>query len=125
MKLLLVEPSILLRERLVAMLASLRFVEIVEASTVDDACRVKQAILPEVVVMDAQLPDERGIEALVRVKAECPFVCLIVISANATEPYRKRWLGAGADYFFDLSSQLEQLLEIVMQRSRARSCLTP
>lgn len=125
MKLLLVEPSILLRERLVAMLASIYFVEIAEASTVDDACRLKQVILPEVVVMDAQLPDEISIEALGRVKTECPLVCLIVITPYAEEPYRKRWLQAGADHCFDLSSELDQFMEIVKQHSRARPCLMP
>lgn len=117
MKLLVVEPSILLRERLVAMLASFHFVEIVEATTVDDACQVKHAVQPEIVVMGAQLPDKKGVESLARIKSEYLSACLVVITPYASELYSKRWLQAGADHCLDLSVQIEQLLNIVMHHS--------
>lgn len=125
MKLLLVEPSILLRERLVAMLASFHFVEIVEASTVYDAFQVKHAVQPEIVVMSAKLPDERGVEALAWMKSEYSPACLIVITSNTSEPYRKRWLQAGADHCFDLSVQLEELLNVVKRHSQGGLCSIP
>jgi len=64
MKLFLVEPSILLRERLAAMLASLGCAEIVESTAVEDTNRIMRLMQPEIVVMDVRLPDERGCEAL-------------------------------------------------------------
>lgn len=115
MKLLLVEPSILLRGRLAAMLTSLGCVEIVETTAAEDASRVILAIQPEVVVMDAHLPDEAGLEALARARSTCPSACLIVVSSNSSEPYRKRWLQAGADHFFDLSVQIDPMLNVVMR----------
>ena len=125
MKLLLVEPSNLLRERMVAILATFPFVEIVEATTVDDACQIKHAVQPEIVVMGVQLPDENGVEALARMKSEYSSACLIVITPYASEPYRKRWLHAGADDCFDLSVQLEQFLEVLKRNSQGCSCSMP
>jgi hypothetical protein len=40
---------------------------------------------------------------------------LIVVSSNSSEPYRKRWLQAGADHFFDLSVQIDPMLNVVMR----------
>ena len=118
MKLLLVEPSILLRERLAAMLTSLGCVRIVETTAVEDASQIVRAMQPEILVMSAQLPDESGLEALARARSECPSACLIVVSSYSSEPYRKRWLQAGADHFFDLSAQIDLLLDVVMQHCK-------
>lgn len=125
MKLLLVEPSILLRERLAAMLTSLGCVEIVETTAVEDASRVIRAMQPEIVVMDVQLPDEAGLEALTRARSECPSACLIMVSSYSSEPYRRRWLQAGADHFFDLSAQIDLLLKVVMRRGETHLCSRP
>jgi len=125
MKLLLVEPSILLRERLAAMLTSLGCVEIVETTAVEDASRVIRDMQPEIVVMDAPLPDETGLEALARARSECPSACLIMVSSYSSEPYRKRWLQAGADHFFDLSAQIDMLLKVVMRHCKTHLCSRP
>lgn len=117
MKLLLVEPSLLIRKRLAAMLASLGCIEIFETTAVEQASRVMHATQPDIVVMNMQLPDENGLGELVRARTEYPSACLIVMSSNATEPYRKRWLQAGADHCFDLSAHIDQLLNIVARHS--------
>lgn len=125
MKLLLVEPSMLLRERLTAMLSSLGCVEIVETAAVEEARHLIPAMRPEIVIMDAQLPDEGGLDALSRARAECPSACLIVVSAHSAEPYTKRWLQAGADHFFDLSAQIDLLLKVVQHHCQTHLCSMP
>lgn len=128
MRVLLVEPSGLLRERLAAMLKGLGGIEIVEAVAAEEAGRIVAATRPGVVIMGAGLPDEAGLaalDALVRAKAGCRSVYLIVTSAHAAEPYRKRWLQAGADRFFDLSTQIDSLLKVVMRVCRTHLCSTP
>lgn len=117
MKLLLVEPSILLRERLAAMLSSLHGVEIVEIAALEHASRAMRGVQPEVVVMGAQKPDEGGLEELARARFECPSACMIVVSSYSPEVYRKRWLQAGADHFYDLSAQIDLLLNTVTRYS--------
>lgn len=117
MKLLLVEPSILLRERLAAMLSSLHGVEIVEVAAIGNASGAIWGVPPEVVVMGAQKPDESGLEELARARFECPSACMIVVSSYSPEVYRKRWLQAGADHFYDLSAQIDLLLHTVTRYS--------
>lgn len=121
MKLLLVEPSILLRERLTAILASIGSAGMLEVSTAEDAGQLVREMQPEIVVMDAHLPDASSLEALARVRSESPSACLIVVSFHTSEPYRKRWLQAGADHCFDLPMQIDQLMNVVCTTAR-RSC---
>lgn len=125
MTLLLIEPSTLLRERLAAILASLGCVEIVEAAAFRKASQVIRMLQPEIVVMDAELTDGHGLDLLFLARAECPSTCLIVVNSNTSEPYRKRWLQAGADHCFDLSDQIDQLLNVVMRHSQMYQCLVP
>jgi len=125
MKLLLFEPSILLRERLAAMLASLGCAEIVESTAAEDTNRIMRLMQPEIVVMGARRPDEGGCEALARARHACPSACLIVLSSYSSEPYRNRWLQAGADHFFDLSAQLDLLLNVVRRHSQAHLRAAP
>lgn len=113
MKLLLVEPSTLLRERLAEMLASLHGVEIVETAAVENARRAMRGMQAKIVVMNAPKPDENGLDALARLRSECPSACLIVVSSYSPEAYRKRWLQAGADHFYDLTAQTDLLLSTV------------
>lgn len=117
MKLLLVEPSTLLRERLAAMLASLHGVEIMEIAALENASSAMWGAQPEVVVMGARQPDDSGLEALARARFECPSACMIVVSSYSPEAYRKRWLQAGADHFYDLSAQTDLLLNTVTRYS--------
>ncbi len=125
MKLLLVEPSILLRERLAAMLASLGCVELTQAAAVEEVAHMILAIQPEVVIVDACLPDEGGLGVLLRARLDCRSACLVVVSAHFAEPYRKRWLQAGADHVFDLSTQVDLLLKMVRHQCRTHSCSIP
>lgn len=113
MKLLLVEPSPLLRERLAEMLASLHGVEIVESAAVETASLAMRGMQAEIVVMNAPKPDENGVEALARIRSESPSACLIVVSSYSPDGYRKRWLEAGADHFYDLADQIDLLLHTV------------
>lgn len=115
MKLLLISPSVLLKKRLGAMLASLDSAEVGIASTMEDVTRIVRTFRPEIVVLHASLPDGEGLETLARVKSECTSACIIVVSDCFSEVYRKRWHLAGADYCFDILLQVDQMLNTVMQ----------
>lgn len=116
MKLLLLDPLVLVRERLGAMLDSLDFVEVEIANTLEDSIQIVRSIRPEIVILRARMPDGGSIEMLTMVKSVCPSICLIVVSdLDLSEVYVKRWRLAGADYCFDLFLQLDQLLDTVRQ----------
>ena len=114
-----------MRVRLAAILASLGCVEIVEAATFGKASQAIRALRPGIVVMDTELTDGHGLDLLSWARTECPLTCLIVVNPNTSEPYRKRWLQAGADHCFDLTDQIDQLLNVVIDRSQMYQCLIP
>lgn len=120
MKLLLVASSIFLRKRLAAILDCLECVEIFETTVVNEISQEMLAMQPEMVVMNAQLPDENGLETMTRIRSEYPSACVIVISCNSSELYRRRWLQAGADYCFDRAVQIDQFLDLVLHHSQTQ-----
>lgn len=122
MRLLLIEPSDLLRERMAAMLAGLGCAEIIEAASVEEAAQFILVLRPEIVIVDAGLPDRHALDALAWARAESPAACLVVVSVHSAEPYRKRWLQAGADDFFDLSAQIDGLVKRVRHCCRTQFC---
>jgi DNA-binding NarL/FixJ family response regulator len=122
MRLLLIEPSALLRERLAAMLANLGCAEILGAGSVEEAARSIPVRRPDIVIVDAGLPDRSALDALAWARAECPLAWLVVVSAHSAELYRKRWLQAGADDFFDLSTQIDGLVKRVRHCCRTQFC---
>lgn len=116
MKLLLLDPLVLVRERLGAMLASLDFVEVEIANTMEYPIQIIRSIRPEIVILRASMPYGGSIETLSMLKSECPSICLIAVSdLNLSEVYIKRWRLAGADYCFDILLQLDQLIDTVRQ----------
>lgn len=115
MKLLLIDPLILIRERLGAILANLGIAEVEITGTMEDAIQLMQTSHPDIAILHARLPDEKSIGMLVRLKSECVSTCVIVVSNQLPEICRKRWKIAGADYCFDISMQVDQLLGTVQQ----------
>lgn len=117
MKLLLIEKSSLLNQRLANLLIDIDGIELLEtAATIEEAVRVMQLIRPGIVVMDIHLPDECAAGMLASVRGECPAACIIVLSYDFSEVHRKHWLRAGADNCFDIVFQIDQWLDAVTQQ---------
>ena len=64
---------------------------------------------PDVVVLDVQLEGGTGLQVLRAVREAEPAIEFVVLSNSASEPYRRRYLGAGARRFLDKSSEFDQL----------------
>ena len=114
-----VEDSELIRERLLAMLASLPGVEIVGHA--DSAAGAIAGILtaqPDAVVLDIKLKTGNGIEVLKTIKPRMAEVAVIVLTNYASEEYREKCLQAGAGYFLDKTNEFEQLRPIIEQLKR-------
>jgi len=65
-------------------------------------------LMPAVLILDMAMPDGKGYDVLQAVKQQ-PSAPLIIVLTNYPA-YRQRSLDAGADYFFDKSAELDQLL---------------
>ena len=68
-----------------------------EAATGGEAISLVKGLAPDVVLMDAQLPDMEGVEATRTVKETCPHVKVILTTVHAS--YIEAALAAGADRY--------------------------
>ena len=115
MRVLVVDPSHAVRARLVADLRDAGLV-VVEADTHGAALAViAQA---EAVVVDVMLPDLRGPDVVVSLRAAAPGVLLVVFT-NAAE-YRRHCLLRGADFFLDKSREFGRLIATLTDTARRR-----
>jgi len=111
MKLLIVEDSTLVGERLRAAFADLDSIEIAIAGSVAAGLARFIAWKPELAVLDVELPDGSGVELLRSFKRERPAMGVLMYSNYPV--FRRRCEACGADAFFDKSIEFEDLLRRV------------
>ncbi len=113
MKVLVVDDSALVRQRLVEMISTLAGVEQVEtAASASDARRAIEVRVPDLVVLDIHMPGRSGLDVLDAVPADDP-VTTIVLTNDATPQWRRACLQAGADFFFDKSAEFQQAVDVI------------
>lgn len=96
-----------------------------EASTAAEAIRRIPAAQPDVVVLDARLPDGSGIEVCREVRAEHPEIrCLILTSYDDDEAIFAAVL-AGASGYVLKQIRAAHLLDAIHQLAAGRSLLDP
>lgn len=114
MKVVIADDSSLVRERLISLLSALKDVEIIgQAQDAREAMDSIQRLAPEAVILDIQMPGGSGIEVLRQIKQTMPPPIVIMLTNYAAAPYREACLALGADYFFNKSTEFEQLVEAV------------
>ena len=117
-KIFLVEDSHLVLARLEAMLAAMPGVRI--AGTAAHAERAIRGILderPDLVLCDLKLATGSGFDVLRAVRAAAPEIDVCMLSNFASEPYRRLAAELGACDFFDKSSEIECVRDMVAQRA--------
>jgi len=109
MQILIVDDQPRARQSLKALLTTWTQVkEIREAASGQEALHLVEESRPDVVLMDARMPEMDGLEATWLIKARWPQVKIIVLSMYAD--YRTEALAAGADAFVSKGEPPEQLL---------------
>lgn len=117
LKLFLVDDSVYIRQRLTRMLAQLKDVEIVgQASEANQATQAILHLKPDVVLLDIGLTGEgTGINVLQNVKQKKSTPVVIVLTNYPDQAYQRKCLAAGADFFFDKSTQFERVVPVIEQ----------
>ena len=121
MKVLIVDDSAIVRERLKTMLS-----EIVEPENISqakdpfEAIRSFHKLNPEVVILDIRMPGGSGIDVLQEIKKETTPPLVIVLTNYPYPQYRKKCMDAGADFFFDKSSEFDKVTEVLKQTQEER-----
>lgn len=109
-----VDDSDIIRERLVHRLNKCENCQIIwQAENVETTfcCYSKSA--PSVLILDIQLPDGSGIDILERIKLDNPAIKIIMLTNYPSLPFKNKCIKAGADYFFDKSTEFEKVFEVL------------
>jgi DNA-binding NarL/FixJ family response regulator len=114
LKLVIVDDSRIVRERLTDLLMEVDGVEIVGMA--EDAPQAREIIgtqKPDAATIDLRMQDDNGLDLLAEVKANYPSMIAIVLTNYASDENRKKSLDRGADYFFDKSHDVGKLVSVL------------
>jgi CheY-like chemotaxis protein len=111
-RLLVVDDQPRARQSLRALLATWRQAkEIREAANGHQAVKLVEEFQPDIVLMDAQMPEIDGLQATRLIKARWPQVKVLMVSMYAE--YKDDALAAGADAFIGKEKLATQLLTVL------------
>ena len=113
-RLLTVDDHALLRKGIRTLLGAERDMELVgEASTGREAIEAFRAHRPDITLMDLQMPDMNGIEAIIAIRGEFPDARIIVLSTYAGDVQVLRALKAGARAYLLKGNVNKELLTTI------------
>ncbi len=84
-----------------------------EAADGNQAIELARALLPDVIVMDMQMPAVSGFEATRRIRAACPAVKIVILSAFDDEQYVFAAVQAGASGYVMKTARVSLLEEAI------------
>lgn len=117
-KVFLADDSVLIRDRVVAMLEGGAIDIVGQAHTPQGSIDGILAAQPDVVVLDVQLEGGFGLEVLRAVRLVAPDIVFVVFSNNASPAYRKRYAREGAEDFLDKSTEFDQLARAIVNAAQ-------
>ncbi len=87
-----------------------------EAAEGIEAVRLAEALQPEAVLMDLQMPILDGYEATRQIKTRCPSCRVIALTVHDDEAARQRAIQAGVDSFIIKGAPVESLVQVILGR---------
>ncbi|MFZ1744374.1 MAG: response regulator, partial [Nitrospirales bacterium] len=115
-RILLVDDHAMIREGIRTLLEHQEdFVILGEATNGEEALEATKLVLPDVVVMDVNMPRINGIEATKLLTNEHPTVKVIGLSVHEDKQIEKMLLEAGAAKYVTKSSVASQLVDAIRQ----------
>jgi DNA-binding NarL/FixJ family response regulator len=110
LRVLIADDSAGVRERLVTMVSALPGITAVgQAQDGLEAVDAIRRIRPDVVILDIRMPGTNGIDVLRQLKKTQPAPRVIVLTNYSYQQYRERCEAAGADFFFDKSTEFDRI----------------
>jgi DNA-binding NarL/FixJ family response regulator len=116
-RILLVDDSAQVRQELRTLLPLAGDIEIVgEAADGREAIRLAQALQPDVVLMDLEMPVLDGYEATRQIKAICPACRVVALTAYGDPVSRNQAAEADVDVFLVKGVSVETLVQAISER---------
>jgi two-component system, NarL family, invasion response regulator UvrY len=113
-KIMLVDDHRLVRAGLKRVLQEVGDVEVIaEASSGEEALEITRTKVPDVVLMDINMPGIGGLEATRRLVQRMPSLKVVVVSMHLEEPYPSRMLAAGAAGYISKDSAADEVVAAI------------
>jgi DNA-binding NarL/FixJ family response regulator len=96
-----------------------------EAADGEEAVRLARELRPDLVVMDVRMPRLSGVEATRCIKAACPEVGVLVLTAHDDDEYVFALLQAGANGYLLKTAETEELVKAIRATHAGQSALDP
>jgi len=97
---------------------------IAEAKSGEEALSFARECLPDVVLMDINMPGMGGLETTKRLTQHYPGLKVLAVSMHLREPYPSQILGAGAVCYLSKDCPAEEVLNAVKQVAAGRRYIT-
>lgn len=98
---------------------------VAEAGDGEEGIRLTRQLLPDVVVLDIQMPVRSGIDAARAIRAERLPVGVLILTAFDDEPYVNAVLQAGANGYVLKTADAEDIVDAVRSVNDGKSVLDP
>jgi DNA-binding NarL/FixJ family response regulator len=111
-----VEDSELIRKRIIENISTMGGFDVVGfAESADEAVESISQLHPDIVITDIQLKEGSGIDVVRKVRASpyLPRPRIFVLTNYAFPEYKRQCSVAGADEFFDKSSEYDRFLSLM------------
>ena len=113
-KIMLVDDHRLVRAGLKRVLQEVADMEVIaEASSGEEALEIARTKVPDIVLMDINMPGIGGLEATRRLMQRLPTLKVIVVSMHLEEPYPSRMLAAGASGYISKDSAADEVVAAI------------
>jgi DNA-binding NarL/FixJ family response regulator len=121
-----VDDHPLLREGIAGLIADERdMILVAEAANGREAIQQFRAHHPDVTLMDLQMPEMNGMDALLTIRGEFPDARIIVLTTYAGDVQARRALQAGARAYLLKNSLHKELLDTIRAVHAGRKNLSP
>jgi DNA-binding NarL/FixJ family response regulator len=116
MKVLVVDNSGIVRERLKDMLSEVIEGEAIgQAQDIPEALEMLHKLNSDVVILDIEMPGRSGIDLLREIKKGKQPPLAIILTNQSYPQYRRVCMDAGADFFFDKSTEFDKVAQVLKQ----------
>ncbi len=126
MKVFIADDSGAVVERLADLLEEVPGAQLVgQASDVPEAIHNIQKIKPDAVILDLQMPGGTGLDVLRAIRADQPYIFVLICTNYACSKYREECLSAGANFFLDKSSEFEKIPALLRELVHKETKISP
>lgn len=125
MKVLLVDDHALFLEGLNNLLTVNDIDVVGMATNIDEALHKTKELMPEIILMDVQMPGGDGLEATRLIKNKYPEIKIVMLTVSQDEQHLFEAIKAGASGYLLKGLPKEQFLDLMAGLSRGESPLSP